>query len=63
MVRSREVAFEVGTGDLTRGCINVQLLVVARTGRPIGKEFSAEGLRIKFEFPCGTKDAFPVSFI
>ena len=44
-VRSRELAFAFGAGDLTRGCINAQLLIVqciglavVKTGRPIGKE-------------------------
>ena len=27
-VRSREVAFALSTSDLTRGCINAQLLIV-----------------------------------
>ena len=69
-VRSREVGFTFSTGDLTRGCINAQPLVVpnvelmmVRTRCSVGKDFMAEGLKIQFAFPCGAKDTFPVSLI
>ena len=57
-------------GMLPGGSINAQLLVlprvglaVVRAGCPIGDNFGAEGLEVQFAFPCGAKDAFPVSFI
>ena len=69
-VCSRKVAFALDAGNLTRGCINAQLLVlpcvalaVVWAGCPIGKKCGAEGLEIQFAFPCGAKDAFPVGFI
>ena len=31
-----------------------------RTGRPIGKYFVAESLKIQFAFPCRAEDAFLV---
>ena len=69
-VCSREVAFAFFAGDLARGCINAQLLVLpfvglamVRFGCPIGKNCGAEGLEVQFAFPCGAKDAFPVGFI
>ena len=68
-VRSREVAFARSTGDLTRCCINMKLLIIpcigralVWTGRPIGKEFGTEGLKIRFASPRGANDTFPVSF-
>ena len=67
-VRSRKVEFVRSTGDLTRGCINMKLLIipwiglaVVWTGRPIGKDFGTEGLKIRFVFPRGANDTFPVS--
>ena len=69
-VRTREVAFAFGAGDLARGCVNTQLLilpsiglVVFRTIRPIGKNEESEGLEIQFPFPCGAEDAIPVRLI
>ena len=68
-VRSREVVFAFGAGDLARGCINVQLLVLScvrlamvRAGCSVGENLGVEGLEIRFAFPCGAKDASPVGF-
>lgn len=70
MVRSRKVAFAFSTGDITRGCINVHLLVVPSVGlavvrakRPVSKDLMAKGLKISFVFPYRTGDAFPVSLM
>ena len=57
-------------GDLARGCVNTQLLilpgielVVIGTIRPIGKNEVSEGLEIQFPFPCGVEDDIPVCLI
>ena len=69
-VGTREVAFTFGAGDLARGCVNTQLLILLIVGsvvvwtiRPIGKNEVSEGLEIQFSFPCGTDDAVPVCLI
>ena len=69
-VRTREVAFAFGAGDLARRCINTLLLVLSsiglvvfRTIRPIGKNEVSEGLEVQFPFPCGAEDAIPVRLI
>ena len=61
------MAFTFGAGDLARGCVNTQLLVLLSAGlvmvwtiRPIGKSEVSEGLEIQFSLPCGTEDAVPV---
>ena len=60
----------MGAGDLARGCVNTQLLilpsvrmVMVGTIRPIGKNEVSEGLEIQFSFPCATEDAVPVCLI
>ena len=64
------MAFAVGAGDLARGCVNAQLLVLPSVGlevvwtiRPIGKNDVSEGWEIHFSFSCGTEDAVPVCLI
>ena len=64
------MAFAFGAGDLARGCVNAQLLilpgiglVVFRTIRPIGNNEVSEGLEIQFPFPGGAEDAIPVRLI
>ena len=64
------MAFAFGGGDLARGCVNTQLLilpsiglVVFRTIRPIGKNEVSEGLEIQFPFQCGAEDAISVRLI
>ena len=64
------MAFTFGAGDLARGCVNTQLLILLSVGlvmvwtiRPIGKNEVSEGLEIQFLFPCGTEDAVPVCLI
>ena len=64
------MAFAFGAGDLARGCVNTQLLilpgiglVVIRTIRPIGKNEVSEGLEIQFPLPCGAEDVIPVCLI
>ena len=63
-VETQEVAFTFGAGDLARGCVNTQLLILPSVGlvmvwtiRPIGKNEVSEGLEIQFSFPSGTEDA------
>ena len=58
------MAFTFRAGDLARGCVNTQLLILPSVGlvmvwtiRPIGKNEVSEGLEIQFSFPCGTEDA------
>ena len=60
----------LGAGDLARGCVNTQLLILPSVGmvmvgtiRPIGKIEVSEGLEIQFSFPYGTEDAVPVCLI
>ena len=67
---TREVAFTLGAGDLARGGVNTQLLILPSVGlvmvwtiRPIGKNKVSEGLEIQLSFPCGTEDAVPVCLI
>ena len=69
-VGTREVAFTFGAGDLARGCVNMQLLILPSVGlvvfwtiRPIGKNKVAESSEIQFSFPCGTEDVVPVCLI
>ena len=64
------MAFAFGAGELARGCVNTQLLilpgiglVVIRTIRLIGKNEVSEGLEIQLPFPCGAEDAIPVCLI
>ena len=64
------MAFTFGAGDLARGCVNTQLLILPTVGlvmvwtiRPIGKNEVSEGLEIQFSFPCGTEDAVPVCIV
>ena len=64
------MAFAFGAGDLARGGVNTQLLVLPGVGlvmvwtiRPIGKNEVSEGLEIQFSFLCGTEDAVPVCLI
>ena len=64
------MAFIFDAGDLARGCVNMQLLILPSVGlvmvwtiRPIGKNEVSEGLEIQFSFPCGTEDAVPVCLI
>ena len=61
------MAFIFGAGDLARGCVYTQLLILPSVGlvmvwtiRPIGKNEVSEGLNIQFSFPRGTEDAVPV---
>ena len=61
------MAFTFGAGNLSRGCVNTQLLILSSVGlvmvwtiRPIGKNEVSEGLEIHFSFLCGTEDAIPV---
>ena len=67
-VISLEVAFAFSTGDLTRGCINAQLLIVPCVGlaviwtrRRIGQDFIGGGLELRFAFPCRAIDTSSVS--
>ena len=69
-VGAREVAFAFGAGDLARGGVTTQLLVLPGVGlvmvwtiRPIGKNEGSESLEIRFSFPCGAEDAVPVCLI
>ena len=69
-VGTREVAFTFGAGDLARGCVNTQLLILSSFGLvmvwtflPIGKNEVSEGLEIQFSFPCGTEDAVLVCLV
>ena len=64
------MVFIFGAGDLARGCVNTQLLILPSvelvmvwTIRPIGKNEVSEGLEIQFSFPCGTEDTVPVCLI
>ena len=64
------MAFAFGAGDLARGCVNTQLLILPSVGlvvfrsiRPIGNNEVSEGLEIQFPFPCGAEDATPVRLI
>ena len=64
------MAFTFGAGDLARGCVNTQLLILPSVGlvmvgtiRPIGKNEVSKGLEIQFSFSCGTEDAVPVGLI
>ena len=64
------MAFTFGAGDLARGCVNTQLLILPSVGLvkvwtilPIGKNEVSESLEIQFSFPFGTKDAVPVCLI
>ena len=64
------MAFTFDAGDLARGCVNTQLLILPSVGlmmvwtiRPIGKNEVSEGLEIQFSFPCGTENAVPVCLI
>ena len=69
-VGTREGAFIFGAGNLARGYVNTQLLILMSAGlgmvwtiRPIGKNEVLGGLEIQFSFPCGTEDAVPVCLI
>ena len=69
-VRSREVAFTFGAGELACGCVTTQLLIMPSVGlvmvwtiRPRGKNEVSEGLEIQFSFPCGAEDAVPVCLV
>ena len=64
------MAFTFGVGDLARGGVNTQLLVLPGVGlvmvwtiRPIGKNEVSEGLEIQFSFPRGAENAVPVGLI
>ena len=64
------MAFIFGAGDLARGYVNTQLLILPSVGlvmvwtvRPIGKNEVSEDLEIQFSFPCGMADAVPVCLI
>ena len=64
------MAFTFGAGDLARGGVNTQLLILPVVGlemvctiRPIGKNEESEGSEIQFSFPCGAEYAVPVSRI
>ena len=64
------MAFTFGAGDLARGGVNTQLLilpgvrlVMVWTIRPRGKNEVSEGLEIQFSFPCGAEYAVPVRLI
>ena len=61
------MAFTFGAGDLARGCVKTQLLILPSAGlvmvwtiRPTGKNEVSEGLEIQFSFQCWTEDAVPV---
>ena len=65
-----EVVFTFGAGDLARGCVNTQLLILPSVGlvriwtiRPIDKNEVSHGLEIQLSFPCGTEDAVPACLI
>ena len=69
-VGTREVAFTFGAGDLARGYVDTQLLILPSVGlvmvwtiRPTGKNEVSEGLEIQLSFPCGAEDAVPVCLI
>ena len=69
-VGTREVAFTFGAGDLARGCVNTQLLILPSVGlvmfwtiRPTSKNKVSEGLEIQFPFPCETEDTVPVCLV
>ena len=64
------MAFTFVAGDLARGGVSTQLLILAGVGleivwtiRPIGKNEVSEGLEIQFSFPCGAEHAVPVCLI
>ena len=64
------MAFIFGAGDLARGGVNTQLLILSSVGlmmvwtiRPIGKNGVSEGFEIQLSFPCGTEDAVLVRLI
>ena len=64
------MTFTFDAGDLARGCVNTQLLllpsvwlVMVWTICPIGKNEVSEGAEIQFSFPCGTEDTVPVCLI
>ena len=64
------MAFTFGAGDLARGGVNTQLLILPGVGlvtvwtiRPIGKNEVSEGLEIQFSFPRGAEDAVSVCLI
>ena len=64
------MTFTFGVGDLARGGVNTQLLILPTVGlvmvgtiRPIGKNEVSEGLEIQFLFPCETEDAVQVCLI
>ena len=64
------MAFTFGEGDLARGGVNTQLLILPGVGLvmvwticPIGKNEVLEGLEMQFSFPCGAEDAVPVGLI
>ena len=64
------MALAFGAGNLARGCVNTQLLVLPgigsvaiRTIRPIGKNEVSAGLEIQFPFPCGAENTIPVCLI
>ena len=64
------MSFTFGTGDLARGDVNTQLLILPGVGlvmvwtiRPIGKNEVSERLEIQLPFSCGAEDALPVGFI
>ena len=64
------MAFAFGAGNLARGCVNTQLLILPSVGlvmvwtiRPIGKNEVSEGVETQFSFPCGTEDAVLVCLI
>ena len=64
------MALTFGAGDLARGCVNTQLLILPNVGLvmvwiicPIGKNEVSEGLEIQLSFPCGTADAGQVCLV
>ena len=64
------MAFTFGAGDLARGGVHTQLLILSGVGLvmvwticPIGKNEVSEGLEIQFSFPCGAEDAISVGLI
>ena len=64
------MAFTFGAGDLARGGVNTQLLILPSVGlvmvwtiRPIANNEMSEGLEIQFSFPCGTEVAVSVRLI
>ena len=68
-VGTREVAFTFGAGDLARGGVNTQLLILPSIGlvmiwiiRPIGNNEVSDSLEIQFS-PCGTEDVVQVRLI